>query len=133
MSETEQLLAEVATLIDGVGGGGVRPKGGSHWFKINNGVRLSHRATGNRRLTGVKITGGVNVAISTGTTFNQFNAIVTGGDASIIAFRSNSTQETYEEFTMNIELPFADDPGLLIFIDNAGAQTAYVGLFWDYV
>jgi len=129
-SDTEKLLAELGALVEG-GLGGVQPFGGSHWFKVVAGTRLAHRADGFRRLRALHIIG-INIVVSTSTTWSQWNGVPSGGDATILSYRPNDANNISDVIYLNVPLPFDVDPNLTLFIDNGGTQICNVGVYWDF-
>ncbi len=112
---------------------GSRPKGGSHFFKVASGTRLAHRASGNRRLTGIHLAGNNTVVSTSGVYFNTVNALTSTSDATIIAFRDNNTYDSGWGFiACNVWLPFADDPNLYLYVDNGGTVPMNITFYWDY-
>lgn len=131
VTEVEQFLSAL------VGGGGVpveqgSVKGSSQFFVVNNGVRISFSAGSNKTLRGISIDGTNTVVSTSGVSFNTINGVTSYGDPSVIAIRGNSSNDKTGWFgPMNIDLPFGDFPGLKLFIDNGGAASCRVTLYWD--
>jgi hypothetical protein len=131
-----QFIAQlVAGGLTGNGGQGIGDlaRGGSHLLCVASATKLAHQATGNRRLTGVIIDGTNTVVSTSGVTFNTINGATSYSDATVIAIRGNATTDHATLWPCNIELLFAEDSNLKLYVDNGGAAVARVSLYWDFI